>query len=82
MISCSGKEMAPYPVIRQHLNGCGSLLTAHWHGQDTPGMKATALGWIDEVWYGARNAANIAMLPLRETVEQLLRIGMRGMGKQ
>ena len=68
-------------MIGKRLDGCGALLTARWHGQGTPGMEAAALGWVDEVRHGARNAANSAVLPLRETVEQLLCIRVRGMGK-
>ena len=74
--------MAPYPVIWQDLDGWRAFLAAHRHGQGAPGMEAAALGWIDEVRHCAGNTANVAVLPIREAVEQLLRVGMGGVHKQ
>src|SRR5262249_33924953 len=69
MIFCSGKEMASYPLLWKHLDSCRAFLTAHGHGQSTPGVEAAALGWVDEVRHGTGNAANVAALSIRETVE-------------
>ena len=70
------------PVIRQDLDGRRALLAAHRYGQGAPGIEAAALGWIDEVRHRAGNATNVAVLPIGEAVEELLRVGMGGVLKQ
>lgn len=67
--------MTTYPVVRQDFQRWRLVLPTQRYGELTARMKTASLGWIDELWYDARNTPNVALLALREALQELPGIG-------
>src|SRR5215471_10015903 len=75
------EEMTTHPVIGQDFQCRWPVLLTPWNNELTAGMKAAAMGWIDERRDHPRNPPHVTLLTLRQALQQFRGIGMRRMPK-